>query len=93
MGDASGGDTKPTSAQLEKLLGNDVSSIRALAVDWFRISPPSNAADRQRFLIAALRTNPRQVSDRAARACDSETVQSVRDACTAAKPKPTEDAP
>ena len=88
MSDTPNGETKPTIAQLEKLLKNDISDIRILAVDWFRMAPPPDPSDRIRFLIAALKTNPRQVTESAARACDADQSPAVREKCVKAKPKP-----
>lgn len=88
MADNPKGEVKPTIAQLERLLKNDISDLRILAVDWFRIAPPGDPTDRTRFLIAALKTNPRQVSESAARACDADVSPTVRDKCGKAKPKP-----
>ena len=76
---------KPTSAQLEMFLSNDVSEIRMLAVDWFRIAPPADMKDRAKFLVAALATNPRQVSERARRACEVDTSELVRAKCATVK--------
>ncbi len=87
MGETAKGEVKPTAAQLEKLLKNDVSDLRILAVDWFRLAPPADPGDRTRFLIAALKTNPRQVSESASRACDADVSPVVREKCGKAKPK------
>lgn len=57
----------PSSAQLEKLLQNDVFEIRMLAVDWFRLHTPKNTADRKRFLQKAVKATPVQVRERAYR--------------------------
>ena len=76
---------KPTTAQLEQLLKNDVSDIRMLSVDWFRLAPPVDAKDRAKFLVAALATNPIQVIERAKRACEVETSEVVRAQCATAK--------
>ena len=69
---------RPTAAQLEKLLQNDVFEIRMLAVDWFRMQPPENMADRKRFLQQAVKASPVQVRERAYRTVASWSSDDVR---------------
>ncbi len=69
---------RPTSTQLEKLLQNDVFEIRMLSVDWFRMQPPENTADRKRFLQQAVKTNPVQVRERAYRTIASWSAEDVK---------------
>lgn len=83
--DQSRAEIKPTTAQLELLLESDVSDIRRLAVDWFQLSPPSNPAERTRFLVAALNSKPRQVRETAQRACQGDPSPVVREKCLKSK--------
>lgn len=76
---------KPSVSQLQTFLKNDVSEIRILAVDWHRQAPAIDPIDRAKFLTVALATNPRQVADRAWRACELDKSKLVREKCSAAK--------
>lgn len=87
MSDASIGKMAPTIAQLERLLKNDVTDIRRLAVDWFELSPPTDPEERTRFLISALSTKPRQVREIAIHACDVDPSSAVRKKCGQVKSK------
>lgn len=79
------GGMKPTAEQLERLLKNDISTIRILAVDWFGFAPPRAVEERTRFLKIALKTNPRQVFESAQRACAADTSSVIREMCAKAK--------
>lgn len=71
-------DAAPTTLQLEALLQNDVFEIRMHAVDWFRIAPPRDIAERSRFLKQALKSSVVQVRERAYRTIASWPATDVR---------------
>jgi hypothetical protein len=56
---------KPTAAQLESLLQNDVFEVRIHAVHWFRLAPPADLKERIHFLKLALGSKPVQVRESA----------------------------
>lgn len=77
---------KPSIQQLKSLLQNDIFEVRMLAVDWHRLSPANDPLERAKFLEAALRTNPKQVTERAARACELDPSRVVREKCATESP-------
>ncbi len=76
---------KPSISQLQSFLKNDISEVRILAVDWHRQAPAVDPNDRAKFLTEALATHPRQVAERAWRACEVDKSKAVREKCSNAK--------